>query len=76
MRKKIKQRIHEGHFGQEKCEARALQVVCWPGINAEISDMVSTWYTCLEHYSRQQNESIFPHEILNNPWEEGWDRLM
>ena len=41
MRKEIKQRIHEGHLGQEKCKARARQVVYWLGINAEISDMVS-----------------------------------
>ena len=69
MRKEIKQRIHEGHVGQEKCKARARQVVCWPGINAEICDMVSNCSKCLKHRSLQQNESLLPHEIPSNPWE-------
>ena len=69
MRKEIKQRIHEGHLGHEKCKARARQVVYWPGINAEISDMVSKSSTCLEHRILQQNESLLPHEIPRNPWE-------
>ena len=69
MRKEIKQRIHEGHLGQEQCKSRARQVVYWPGINAEISDMVSKCSTCLEHRSLQQNESLFPHEVPRNPWE-------
>ena len=69
MHKEIKQRIHEGHLGQEKCKSRARQVVYWPGINAEISSMVSKCSTCLEHHSLQQNESLFPHEVPRNPWE-------
>ena len=69
MRKEIKQQIHEGHLGQERCKSRACQVVYWPGINAEISDMVSKCSTCLEHCSLQQNESLLPHEIPRNPWE-------
>ena len=68
MHKEIKQRIHEGHLGQEKCKVRAHQVVYWPGINAEISDMVSKCSTCLEHHNVQQNESLLPHEIPRNPW--------
>ena len=54
MHKEIMQRIHEGYLGQEKCKARARQVVCWLGINAEMSDMVSKCNTRLEHRSLQQ----------------------
>ena len=53
MHKEIKQRIHQGHLGQEKCKARAHQVVYWPGINVEISDMISKCSICLEHCSLQ-----------------------
>ena len=69
MCKEIKQQIHEGHLGQEKCKARTRQVVYCPGINPEISDMVSKCTTCLEHRSLQQNESLLPNEIPENPWE-------
>ena len=61
--KEIMQRIHEDHLCQEKYKARARQVIYWPGINAEISDMVSKCSTCLEHRSLQQNEALLPHEI-------------
>ena len=69
MRKEMKERIHEGHLGQEKCKARARQVVFWPGMNAEIIEMVAKCSTCLEHRSRQQNESLMSHEVPNQPWE-------
>ena len=51
MRKEMKERIHEGHLGQEKCKARARQVVFWPGMSAEIIEMVAKCSTCLEHHS-------------------------
>ena len=54
MHKEIKQRIYDGHLGQEKCKGRARQVVYWPGINVEISYMVSECSTCLEYRSLQQ----------------------
>ena len=41
-------------------------MVYWPGINAEISDMVTKCSRGLEHRSLQQNESLLPHEIPNN----------
>ena len=69
MRKEMKERIHKGHLGQEKCKARARQVVFWPGMNAEIIEMVAKCSTCLEHRSRQQNESLMSHEVPNQPWE-------
>ena len=40
LRKEMKERIHQGHLGIEKCKARARQVMYWPNINADISDMV------------------------------------
>ena len=49
MRKEMKEHIHEGHLGQEKCKARARQVVFWPGMNAEIIEMVAKRYNSMVH---------------------------
>ena len=41
LQKEMKERIHQGHLGIEKCRARAGQIMYWPDINADISDVVS-----------------------------------
>ena len=41
LRKDMETKLHCGHLGLEKCRTRARQVTFWPGINAEISGMVS-----------------------------------
>ena len=40
LQKEMKEQ-HQGHLGIEKCKARAHQVMYWPNINADISDVVS-----------------------------------
>ena len=54
----MRERFHEGHLGQEKCKAGARQVVFWPGINAEVTEMVLKCATCQEHHSLQENEIL------------------
>ena len=44
--KNILCKVHEGHMGIEKCCRRARDVVCWPGMSAEISDMVEQRIGC------------------------------
>ena len=36
----ILQRIHMGHMGITRCTQRAREVVFWPGMNKEITEMV------------------------------------
>ena len=52
MRKNIKKKLHQGHLGVEKCVARARQTVFWPGINAEIVEIVARCSACVENQPR------------------------
>ena len=41
LRKVMKEKLHHGHIGIQRTRARARQVMFWPGLNAEITDMIS-----------------------------------
>ena len=51
----IRQRPHTGHMGIEKTKARARVTVYWPGLDSEISDMITNCSTCIEFHSTQKN---------------------
>jgi len=68
MRSEMKQIIHQGHLGIEKCKKRCRQSVYWPNINKEISDLVSNCSTCLNNRNQQQREPLLPQEIPSEPW--------
>ena len=68
MRNEMKQIIHSGHQGIEKCKARAREALYWPGMSAEIADIVSACSTCQEHHNYQQCEELLKHEVPREPW--------
>ena len=68
MRKEMKQIIHFGHQGIEKCKARAREALYWPGMSAEITDIVSACSTCQEHRNYQQRKKLLQHEVPTEPW--------
>ena len=68
MRKEMKQIIHSGHQGIEKCKARGREALYWPGMSAEIPDIVSTCSTCQGHRNYQQCEELLQHEVPTEPW--------
>ena len=68
MRKEIKQKIHSGHQGIKKCKARARQALYWPGMSAEITDIVSACSTCQEHRNYHQCKELLQHEVPTEPW--------
>lgn len=41
LRKEVLTKIHTGHLGIEKCQNRAKQVMYWPGMYAQIEEMVN-----------------------------------
>ena len=61
--KKMKERIHQGHLGIAKCKARARQVMYWPIINADISDIVSNCSICIESRCYHQREPLISHDV-------------
>ena len=69
LRKEMLQKVHTGHLGIVKCQDRAKQFMFWPGMNAEITEIVNACATCTEHCPKQASEPLNPHPITNYPWE-------
>ena len=68
LRKVMKEKLHHGHIGIQRTRAGARQVMFWPGLNAEITDMISKCSACIENQAHQQKESLIFHEIPIEPW--------
>ena len=69
LRSEMRQKIHHGHLGIEKCKARARSTLYWPGMISEIVNIVSNCNVCLENRNYQSPEELIPHEIPSTPWE-------
>ena len=57
-------RIHEGHQGIFKCRRRAQQSVWWPGLNAQLEDLMFNCSVCVKERVQQ------PEPLLNSPFPE------
>ena len=69
MRPTILGMIHEGHLGIEKCKNRARAVVYWPGMSANIEEVVSRCTICAKYRTKNAKEPILQHEIPDRPWQ-------
>ena len=62
-------RIHESHMGIEKCRRRARDVIFWPRMNEQISDLISKCDICQEFQSSNQKEPMMESPLPRRPWE-------
>lgn len=69
LRSEMLKTIHNAHLGIEKCKSRARDVLFWPGMNAEIEDLVKKCQVCQDHQPRNMKEPLHPIEIPSRPWE-------
>ncbi|RXN14474.1 Retrotransposable element Tf2 type 1 [Labeo rohita] len=69
MRKEMLHKVHEGHLGEEKCKRRAHEVMYWPRINHDISQLTASCEICLTYRPRQQAEPLLPHPVPNYPYQ-------
>ena len=69
LRQDILRRIHESHLGMEKCKLRARAVVYWPGMSADIENMVAKCSICLKYRNQNQKEPLMPHKTTDRPWQ-------
>ena len=69
LRGDIKQRVHSSHMGAESCLRRARECIFWPGMNADIKEMIAACETCRKYEVSQQKESLMPVETPFRPWE-------
>ncbi|UYV63745.1 K02A2.6-like, partial [Cordylochernes scorpioides] len=68
LRKDILEKLHQGHFGINKCRSRAKESVWWLGISQEIERMVSSCTKCLKE-RKPKHEPLMPSEFPIRPWQ-------
>lgn len=68
MRSYILERLHEGHFGINRCRARANDSVWWPGISIDISNMVKRCLDCIQEHVNLK-EPLMPTKLPTRPWQ-------
>ncbi|XP_052819930.1 uncharacterized protein K02A2.6-like [Mya arenaria] len=69
MQSQMLELIHTGHMGVEKCLRRARDVMFWPGISADITNLVLKCNTCIKHRNSNPKEPLIPLEIPDYPWQ-------
>ena len=69
LRKDMLQQIHSSHIGTGGCVRRAKEVLYWPGMSADVRDIVSRCSTCQTFAPQQCREPLQPHELTSRPWE-------
>jgi transposase InsO family protein len=68
MRTDMLQRIHEAHMGIVKCKQLARDILYWPGMGAQIEDVVARCATCQGSRNAQPAEPMIKHDIPSRPW--------
>ena len=68
MRRDILDRLHTGHQGIVKCRARARQSVWWPGLSAELQELVTRCPICTKERV-QHPEPLIPSELPKLPFQ-------
>ncbi|XP_077394993.1 visual pigment-like receptor peropsin isoform X1 [Festucalex cinctus] len=62
--------IHQSHLGVVKSKQRAREVLYWPGMSAEIEDMIRNCSKCAEIQNKLPREPLKPTETPDLPFEE------
>ena len=66
----MKHKLHASHLGTESCLRRARETIFWPGMSAEVKELIATCETCRKYETSNPKESLMPHEMPNRPWEQ------
>ncbi|XP_011688397.1 PREDICTED: uncharacterized protein K02A2.6-like [Wasmannia auropunctata] len=69
LRQEMLNRIHYNHLGIEKCKMRAREVLFWPGMSKQITDMVQNCEACLRFQRAQHKETYITRDIPHGPWQ-------
>lgn len=69
LRQEMLSKIHESHLGIEKSKKRARDIMYWPNMSAQISDMISKCASCLKFQRAQTKEPLVQHDVPARPWE-------
>ena len=64
MRTTLLKLVHASHLGVDRCKRRAQDVIFWPGMNAEIEDLINNCTTCSTYKQNNPREPLLPHSVL------------
>ena len=70
LRNDIKHKLHASHQGIESCLRRARETVFWPGMSAEVKELIATCETCRKFETSNPKEPLMPHDVPSRPWEQ------
>ncbi|XP_048237107.1 uncharacterized protein K02A2.6-like [Haliotis rufescens] len=62
--------IHESHLGMVKSKQRAREVMFWPGMNADIENIIRDCHKCAVFPNKQQSEPLMPTPPPDLPYQE------
>ena len=62
-------RIHESHFGINKCKQRARELLFWPGMSSQIENLVARCDVCATFGTANPREPMIASESRSRPWE-------
>ena len=68
MQAEVLRTLHDGHQGITKCRARARSAVWWPGLDAQIADMVSNCEVCSKERPTG-TAPLQPQSLPDRPWQ-------
>jgi hypothetical protein len=67
LRQLMKRKIHSSHMGTESSLRRARECIFWPGMSAEIPQLLEACETCQKFSGGQTKETLKYHEIPSRP---------
>ncbi|XP_054279149.1 uncharacterized protein K02A2.6-like [Macrosteles quadrilineatus] len=69
IRNEMLKRLHYPHLGVTKTQLRAKNVMYWPQMNSQISDVISKCETCILNANSNVKEPLMPHKVPKLPWD-------
>ena len=69
LREVMNQKIHSSHMGTEACLRGARESIYWPGMCAEMKQLVESCETCRQYDCAQPKETLRSTAVPNRLWE-------
>ena len=69
LRKEVLKQIHGSHLGLNACYRRAKETVYWPGITAELKQIIGACECCRKFDPKQAREPMKTRDLPSLPWE-------
>ena len=60
---------HKSHQGLQACLQRAREVFFWPGMSAQLKELINKCSICQSVKPEQASEPLQPHPVPDRPWQ-------